>query len=82
MKLNSNSLKGHRVLKLITQLAKWDDFRQADWSEMVDTPDLILQQTRELLQIASARPIHPVFPIPNTDMMPLQSAIYLKSGSR
>lgn len=36
------------------QLAKWDDFRQADWSEIVDTPDLILQQTRELLQIANA----------------------------
>ena len=35
-------------------LAKWDDFRQADWSEIVDTPDLILQQTREFLQIASA----------------------------
>ena len=35
-------------------LAKWDDFRQADWSEIVDTPDLILQQTRELLQIANA----------------------------
>ncbi|MBI2596323.1 hypothetical protein HYW46_06335 [Candidatus Daviesbacteria bacterium] len=36
------------------RLAKWDDFRQADWSEIVDTPDLILQQTRELLQIANA----------------------------
>ena len=23
------------------QLAKWDDFRQADWSEIVDNPNLI-----------------------------------------
>lgn len=34
-----------------TQLAKWDDYRKADWSELIDCPDIVLEQTNQLLSI-------------------------------
>lgn len=32
-------------------LAKWDDYRKADWSEIIDCPSLFLEQTNQLLSI-------------------------------
>ena len=34
-------------------LAKWDDFRTADWPEIVDYPEITLQQTQQLLQLVN-----------------------------
>jgi site-specific DNA recombinase len=32
-------------------LAKWDDYRKADWSELIDCPEIFLEQTNQLLAI-------------------------------
>ena len=32
-------------------LAKWDDFRQIDWSTEIEYPELTLKQTQYLLAI-------------------------------
>lgn len=34
-------------------LAKWDDFRTANWSEIIEYPDWTLQQTQQLLAITA-----------------------------
>ena len=51
MGLNSNNLEGHRVLKLTTQLTKWNDFRTANWLEIVEFPELVMQQAQQMLTI-------------------------------
>lgn len=33
-------------------LAKWDDFRQVDWSTEIEFPELIFQQIQQLLAIS------------------------------
>lgn len=30
-------------------LAKWDDYRKSNWSDLIDCPDLFLEQTKQLL---------------------------------
>ncbi len=32
-------------------LARWDDFRTANWIEIVEYPEITLQQTQQLLSI-------------------------------
>ena len=32
-------------------LARWDDYRKADWSELIDYPGIFLEQTRLLLSV-------------------------------
>ena len=32
-------------------LARWDDFRQIDWVNEIEYPELTLQQTQQLLSI-------------------------------
>jgi hypothetical protein len=32
-------------------LAPWDDFRRANWNDIVDTPELMIQQTHQLLHL-------------------------------
>jgi len=49
--LNSNSLEGHQVLKLATWLAKSDDFRTLQWLDGIEEPEIILQQTKQLLAV-------------------------------
>ena len=33
------------------KLAQWDDFRTIDWFQFIDSPDLVIEQTRQLLSI-------------------------------
>lgn len=33
----------------VNWLARWDDFRTADWIEIVEYPELVMQQAQELL---------------------------------
>jgi len=32
-------------------LAGWDDYRKADWSDLIDCPDLVMEQTHQLLSL-------------------------------
>lgn len=34
-------------------LARWDDFRTADWLEIVEYPELTLKETQQLLAITA-----------------------------
>ena len=36
---------------IINALAKLDDYRKADWSDLIDCPDLVLSQTNQLLSL-------------------------------
>ena len=50
-----NEIKPYDKIRLhatrLNWLAGWDDFRTADWAEIVEYPELTLQQTQSLLQI-------------------------------
>lgn len=41
------------VILRTNQLAGWDDFRTADWAEIIEHPELTLQQTQQLLAITA-----------------------------
>lgn len=41
----------HAVILTKPELAKWDDFRQTNWVDEIEYPDLTLQQTQQLLAI-------------------------------
>ena len=30
-------------------LAKWDDFRQANWEELIEYPEIFINETKQLL---------------------------------
>ena len=36
---------------IINALAKLDDYRKADWSDLIDCPELVLSQTNQLLSL-------------------------------
>lgn len=41
----------HQVIITKPMLAKWDDYRKADWSELIDCPSLFLEQSNQLLSL-------------------------------
>ena len=42
-----------RVRVVLIWLARWDDFRTANWLETIEYPELVMQQTQELLDITT-----------------------------
>ena len=44
-------LENKQVILTSTLLARWDDYRKADWSDITDCPDLVMVQTHQLLSL-------------------------------